>query len=334
MHDSPRTASADASDVSVSQVWPRAVRALHWVTALLLTVGIAAVLAHDQVEGHDARAQLMNVHRQAGLLILLLVVIRIGVRLRTDAPRWLQSAPAKFAALATHLATYLLMIGLPVMGWLLTNAKGKPVALLGLRDRENLFVDEAGKWDGRYVPAFVRRYPFVLADNGNGEFIVCVDEASPAFNAADGQAMFDEGGKNTPFLDNALNFLNAYQAQFARTEAFVKRLQELDLFTQMSAKTELTDGRSFVLNQLFIVDEQKLLQLDDKVAADLLKSGHSAWIYAHLMSLSNMSRLVDRISDRNAPVADDAKVGAAKPAAAASTKPAAPGGAKKATEKA
>lgn len=132
MHDSPRTASADASDVSVSQVWPRAVRALHWVTALLLTVGIAAVLAHDQVEGHDARAQLMNVHRQAGLLILLLVVIRIGVRLRTDAPRWLQSAPAKFAALATHLATYLLMIGLPVMGWLLTNAKGKPVALLGL----------------------------------------------------------------------------------------------------------------------------------------------------------------------------------------------------------
>lgn len=206
-----------------------------------------------------------------------------------------------------------------------------PVALLGLRDRENLFIDADGKWDGRYVPAFVRRYPFVLADNGNNEFIVCVDEASPAFNAAEGQAMFDESGKNTPFLDNAMSFLNAYQAQFARTEAFVKRLQELDLFTQMSAKTELTDGRAFVLNQLYIVDEQKLLQLDDKVAADLLKSGQAAWIYAHLMSLSNMSRLVDRISAL-APAAADEKAAAAKPAASGGAKTAA-SAPKKASEK-
>jgi hypothetical protein len=203
-----------------------------------------------------------------------------------------------------------------------------PVALLGLRDRENLFVDADGKWDGRYLPAFVRRYPFVLADNGNNEFIVCVDEASPAFNAADGQPMFDESGKNTPFLDNAMIFLNAYQAQFARTEAFVKRLQELDLFTQMSAKTELTDGRSFVLNHLFIVDEQKLHQLDDKVAADLFKTGQGGWIYAHLMSLSNMARLVDRVS-AIAPAPNETSAAAAKPA---TTKPATAAG-KKAAEK-
>jgi hypothetical protein len=205
-----------------------------------------------------------------------------------------------------------------------------PVALLGLRDRENLYVDKQGKWIGHYVPAFVRRYPFVLADNGNGEYIVCVDEASPAFDAADGQALFDETGKNTPVLDNAMNFLNAYQAEFIRTEAFVRRLQELDLLKQMSAKTELADGRSFVLDELYVVDEQKLVNLDEKSAAELLKTGQAAFAYAHLMSLSNMGRLVDRIDAVTAAASGEPKA-ASKPAAA---RPPAAASAKRASGKA
>ncbi len=184
-----------------------------------------------------------------------------------------------------------------------------PVALLGLRDNDNLFIGADGKWDARYVPAFVRRYPFVLADNGKNEFIVCVDESSSAFNAEGGQPLFDAEGKNTPFLDNALAFLNAYQAQFGMTESFINKLQALGLLMEMSAKTELTDGRSFVFNGLYIVDEKKLLALEPAVAADLLKSGQAAWIYAHLMSLSNLSRLVDRISAQQPPAK---KTGAAK----------------------
>lgn len=173
-----------------------------------------------------------------------------------------------------------------------------PVALLGLRDNENLYVDEAGQWDARYIPAFVRRYPFVLADKGNNEFVVCVDEGSAAFNTEAGQALFDDAGNNTPFLEGALNFLNAYQAQFARTEAFVTQMDALGLFTEMSAKTELTDGRTFMFNGLYIIDEKKLLELPEDKAAELLKTGQAAWIYAHLMSLSNLSRLVDRITTR------------------------------------
>ena len=66
----------------------------------------------------------------------------------------------------------------------------------------------------------------------------------------------------------------------------------------MVAKTELTDGRKFLFNGLYVIDEKKLLDLKDKKAAELLKSGEAGWIYAHLISLSNMSRLVDRITTR------------------------------------
>lgn len=173
-----------------------------------------------------------------------------------------------------------------------------PVALLGLRDDENLYVDAAGKWDDCYIPAFVRRYPFVLAESDGDQFVVCIDEASSAFNAKEGQPLFDKEGVNTPFLDGALNFLNAYQAQMKRTENFVKQLDDQGLFTEMSAKTELADGRSFLFNGLYVIDEQKLLGLKEKKAGEFVKSGEAGWIYAHLISLSNMSKLVDRISTR------------------------------------
>src|SRR5215210_705462 len=52
-----------------------------------------------------------------------------------------------------------------------------PVAMLGLRSRENLFVDAQGRWDAAYVPAFVRRYPFVLAELSSDNMAVCIDEA-------------------------------------------------------------------------------------------------------------------------------------------------------------
>lgn len=173
-----------------------------------------------------------------------------------------------------------------------------PVALLGLRENENLYVNKDGSWHGRYVPAFVRRYPFVLAESGSEELVVCVDESSSAFNAGSGELLFDEAGENTPFLNQTLEFLNTYQAQFKRTSSFVTHLTKLNVLTELSAKAELVDGRNFLLNSLWVVDEQKLQALDRSKAHALLKAGELGWIYAHLISLSNMNRLIDRLVER------------------------------------
>lgn len=193
-----------------------------------------------------------------------------------------------------------------------------PVALLGLRNEENLFVDEAGKWDAKYVPAFVRRYPFVLADTGEtNQRMVCIDEGFPGFNEKDGEALF-EGGEPTQLLKQAIDFLEEYQRQYVRTERFVKRLQDNDLLMSLNARVDMVDGKQFALTGLLAVDEKKLLALPDDKALELFRSGELAWLYCHLMSLGTMSRMVDRVakSSGSADSDGDAKAANAKKAAA------------------
>jgi hypothetical protein len=175
-----------------------------------------------------------------------------------------------------------------------------PVALLSLRNNENLYVNGEGKWDARYIPAYVRRYPFVLAESGGQQFTVCIDEAFSGLNEDDGQPLFNEQGENTPFLQNALDFLNNYQSQIKMTEGFVRQLKELDLLIEISAKAELVGGEKFLLGGLMIVDEQKLLKLSQEKAYELFQSGRLGWIYMHLISLSNLSRLIDKMQPKAA----------------------------------
>ena len=182
------------------------------------------------------------------------------------------------------------------------NGRVVPVVMLGLRSRENLFVDDKDQWTGRYVPAFVRRYPFVLADLPNEALGVCIDEAFPGLNEKDGEALFDAKGQDTPFLRNALDFLTQYQREYLRTEAFCQRLAQLGLLTEMNARADLVDGRSFTVGSLMVVDEKKLLTLPDAVALSLYRSGELHLISMHLVSLSNMQGLVDKMAARASPL--------------------------------
>ncbi|MDB5947129.1 MAG: sapC family protein [Ramlibacter sp.] len=178
-----------------------------------------------------------------------------------------------------------------------------PVAMLGLRTRENLFVDSDAAWDAAYIPAFVRRYPFVLADlPGRSDMAVCVDEAFDGLGDEEGEPLFGADGQNTAFLQNALDFLERYQAEYLRTEAFCERLQQAGLLMEMNAKADLFDGRSFTVNGLLIVDEKKLLALSDTAALSLFRSGELHLISMHLMSLSNMQKLAARMAARSSPI--------------------------------
>jgi hypothetical protein len=177
-----------------------------------------------------------------------------------------------------------------------------PVVMLGLRSRENLFVGDADLWTATYVPAFVRRYPFVLAQLSGETLGVCIDEAYPGLNQREGEALFDAKGGNTPFLQNALDFLTRYQHEFRRTEAFCQRLEQAGLLMEMNAKAQLVDGRSFAVNGLLVVDEQKLMALPDAVALSLFRAGELHLVSMHLASLSNMQKLVDLMAQRKSPL--------------------------------
>lgn len=172
-----------------------------------------------------------------------------------------------------------------------------PVALLGLRNEENLFVDSEGKWAAKYIPAFVRRYPFVLAETKQQQQrMVCIDESFVGFNTDEGEALFGEDGEPSQILKQAMEFLEEYQRQYVRTEAFLKRLTDNDLLMSLNARVDLVDGQRFALTGLLAVDEKKLLQLDDAKALEFFRSGELAWIYCHLMSLGCMAKMVELIA--------------------------------------
>ncbi len=176
------------------------------------------------------------------------------------------------------------------------DGKMRPVALLGVRTGENLYVDEQGKWDARYIPAFVRRYPFVMAEGGaNEQLLVCIDEECPALNAEKGEILIDEAGNLQPRMTEVMQFLQNFQTEFARTEALAQQLDELGLFIQQGARFDTPNGQTFQLNDFYLIDEIKFGQLaDDKLPA-LFRSGALGMAYLHLASLGNMRRLLDRI---------------------------------------
>lgn len=173
-----------------------------------------------------------------------------------------------------------------------------PVALLGIRKDENLFIVDR-LWDATtYVPAFVRRYPFVPAETSPDNLTICIDEAFAGFNPDEGEPLFEENGDPAPFLQQAIALVQDYNAECKRTDAFMKRIGDLDLLKEMNVRIDLKGGEQFQVAGVWMVDEVKLAALDQASIARLHAAGDLPLIYAHLFSQANLSRLVDRLAAR------------------------------------
>jgi cytochrome b561 len=108
---------------------------LHWLMLALL----AAVYASMELrglfpKGSDPREALKSLHFMLGLSVLVLVLVRLVARATGPTPRIEPQPPRWQQLLATlmHVALYGLMVGLPLLGWLLLSAKGKPIPFFGL----------------------------------------------------------------------------------------------------------------------------------------------------------------------------------------------------------
>jgi hypothetical protein len=181
-----------------------------------------------------------------------------------------------------------------------------PVYILGLRDNENLLLDDENNWKYRYIPAFVRRYPYIMVEpNEDGNSVVCIDADYEGINHPDGELIFtkkDGEIKPTPQLEAAMDMLKDFNAQLTRTREFTKRLEEFDLLKEISPQINLADGREFSIGGIYTIDEEKLLKLEDEKALTLYRSGEMAWIYNHLASISNLIRLAEHLpADAKAP---------------------------------
>ena len=175
-----------------------------------------------------------------------------------------------------------------------------PAAILGVRGNENLFLGQNGSWQAKYIPAFVRRYPFVFS-HAEAKFVLCVDEEFPGFNREGrGQRLFNDDGSPTPFVDGILKFLQDYQTQFLATQRFCNRLRELGLLEPMTAQVTVEAGPPLSLGGFLAVNREKLKALPAETLAELAKTDELELIYIHLNSLRNFDHLRDRLGHQPA----------------------------------
>jgi len=171
-----------------------------------------------------------------------------------------------------------------------------PAAILGMRE-ENLYLGGAGVWQAKYIPAFVRRYPFVFSSAADGKtFTLCIDEAFPGFNREGrGQRLFGEDKKPSAYVSSVLKFLEQYQVEFRRTQAFCEKLKALKLLEPMRAQANLKSGEQLALTGFMAVSRERLKALPAEKLAELARTDELELLYLHLHSMRNFAAMVERV---------------------------------------
>ncbi|MDE2356561.1 MAG: SapC family protein [Alphaproteobacteria bacterium] len=177
--------------------------------------------------------------------------------------------------------------------------KKQPLAVMGVLASINMFIKPDGFFEpGTYVPAYIRRYPFILAANASREnMVVCVDRGAAMLGDLPDLPFFDANGEATEYTKGCIQFCNDYEIEIRRTESFVELLESLDLFeTRRSVyRPILPDGQEGpeqLLAEFWGVSQEKLKALPDAKLRELMDNGALGQIYAHIHSIGQFDNLL------------------------------------------
>ncbi|MDP1650610.1 MAG: SapC family protein [Rubrivivax sp.] len=174
-----------------------------------------------------------------------------------------------------------------------------PVAVLGLTQGENLYVQE-GRWRAHYMPAVLRLYPFCIGRLDEQRFAICVDLAYAGVDNEVGRPVFEADGQPAELLKTMQPQLEALETEIQRTRLIGQRLLELDLLREMRFDATLPDGSKHSVDGFLTVDDKKMTELPDAVIGELHRSGLLGLVHLHWVSLGNMRRLVEWHVERSA----------------------------------
>lgn len=168
-----------------------------------------------------------------------------------------------------------------------------PIAVFGLAQGENLYLDSAGQWRAHHLPALLACYPFAIARGQGGQFAVCIDAAYEGLSdAGEGERVFDDAGQASEFAQRVTAELQRLEGQIQGTRAAVRRLADLGLLVPRRFDGTLPDGRKLSADGFFVVDEDKVKALPDATLLELQRSGLMHLVHAHWVSLAQMRRLL------------------------------------------
>jgi hypothetical protein len=172
-----------------------------------------------------------------------------------------------------------------------------PTVALGLREDQNVFVDDKGQWERFcYVPAYVRRYPFILLGKQEDERLQLGIDHEANSNGAVARALF-EGEKETQVVNDALDLCQQFHGAYGATSEFSQMLKDSDLVEERSLEIDLADGEKLDIGAFACINEQKLRDMSDDTFLEWRKKGWLAAMYFHIASLNNWEMVMERLPE-------------------------------------
>ncbi len=170
-----------------------------------------------------------------------------------------------------------------------------PTAALGFNPQHNLFVNDKGEWAlGQYVPAYVRRYPFILLGAEGSDLLHLGIDGVAASSKPGARALFEKG-EQTAATKQAVELCEQFHQAFTFTRDFSKALLDADIIEERTLEVEAgPGGQKTTLGSFKRVSEDKFRQLPDATVLDWFKKGYMYGIYFHLQSMNNWELLIAR----------------------------------------
>lgn len=167
------------------------------------------------------------------------------------------------------------------------------VAILGA-EKENTFVEADGQWRKNcYIPAFVGRYPFLFMED-KGNLVLTVDPSQKIEKSEAGENyFFEDDDSHSEFLKKIVSSMNSAHKFSNLTQDFIKTLENLNLLEESGMRGTTAQGNDFSIGGFFVVKEEKLKALTAKAQAKLCKKGFTQFLTAHMISVSNIHKLVN-----------------------------------------
>lgn len=175
-----------------------------------------------------------------------------------------------------------------------------PLALMGLNEGVNAFVDDEGKVNEPvYLPAYIRRYPFMLAklQPTSEELSLCFDPTTDAIGEfSEGEALFDEESKPAAATQRILQFCQHFEEAGQRTKAFIDELKKHELLMdgEIAISTQDNPDNPYIYRGFQMVNQEKLREVRGDVLRGWNQNGLVALIYSHLFSLDLMRSVFAR----------------------------------------
>lgn len=166
-----------------------------------------------------------------------------------------------------------------------------PLALFALNQKTNSYVRKDDTWSVPYIPAHIRRYPFVIANTADKDskenFVVCIDTEAPHFADGQGNPMFTADGEPADITKSAISFLEKFHYELTATQKLCQELDDQDVLVEKRIVLE-KNGKKESIAGFRCVDMKKVIALEDAVLAKWVRNGLIGLINAHLQSMANI----------------------------------------------